>query len=455
MVPAASAAMNAAEIAVGQEYAYVVRGRGPATRRAGRVQVLEAAAGGQVRVLVLDVPAVQPVGGPLLMAGQEVEVPTRSLRSTWAGWMAAAEGGISPAGAPPAVLDRLPELGPDDALVWHIAEDMVLVLGNINADLLAELGDPLYTLTPGITTATHAALGQAFGSATAVLHAASAIEGLQQRGLVFQVAKDSVPVFRRLPPAMSDGQMLGLLRDGKRFAAVIRWDTLGTGLRSLSSVSGLIYMACVVAGQAPMMRTLTSLGHTLDDLKGMVRDEQLAGLRVARARILKVVGLATELGELTPALAAELPDRQDLEVQLERAVREVARHHRRLQRLPAKAGERLRDLERTWPDVLFALAVYGEAELTLTAAEAVRRHEVAGTDERTAAALEREELRARAERVAIGADLAAEVDRALAAIETAPGGGLFARATKDKVRRLARQVRSELPLLRAPALPPA
>jgi hypothetical protein len=80
-------------------------------------------------------------------------------------------------------------------------------------------------------------------------------------------------------------------------------------------------------------------------------------------------------------------------------------------------------------------------------AEVLHRHVVAQSDEVTAAALERYELRQREDRVVAGIRLADGVNKALTAVEAEPGGGWFAGGKRKKVRELAGQVRADLAAL--------
>ncbi|MBN1093431.1 hypothetical protein JKP75_13185 [Blastococcus sp. TML/M2B] len=196
------------------------------------------------------------------------------------------------------------------------------------------------------------------------------------------------------------------------------------------------------------MKTLTAVGSALDNLKGMERDQQIAQLRADRRRVVKVVELASLLGALPEALAAELPDRRALEVQLERAAEEVARLKRDLGRLPSNAREKLEALQTTVPDVMFSLAYYAEAEATLMVAELLHRYAVAQTDPTTAALLEDYELKQREERAAVGVALVDGISKAMKAVEAEPGGGWFAGSTRQKVEALAGEVRGELAALR-------
>lgn len=442
--------MRAKDIAVGSEYAYVVRGQAGEGPQAVPVLVLAAPVAGRVRVRIVAGPVDRPIRG-FPAAGTDTEIATRSLLSSWAQWEADTQPSDHAIGTLVAI-ENLPELTPEDAVAMRLDEDKLLVLGN--TDRAAALGTPLYTLTPELTRATAAELGTAFGAAaSAALHVASAVEGVRQAGLVFQVSKTSVAQFRRLEAVMSNGEMLGVLRGDARIQTLVRWNTAGTGLRSLASVSGIIFTACHIAGQAHMLKNLTALLGAVDDLKEMGRDEQLALVRVARCRMVKVVELAAELGELTPELAAELPDRHQLEVQLACAAEEVDRHNRRLRSLPSKAGDKLQVLQRTLPDVVRALSIYAETESALMLAEVLHRHVVAQSDEVTAAALERYELRQREDRVAAGIRLADGVNKALKAVEAEPGGGWFAGGKRKQVRMLSGQVRADLAALQVRPLP--
>lgn len=184
----------------------------------------------------------------------------------------------------------------------------------------------------------------------------------------------------------------------------------------------------------------------------MARDQQISEVTVARQQVEKVLELAEETGALAPALVDELPDLDILRVQVDRCQRELNRAQQRLAKLPPKARGRLRELETLVPDALLVLALYGEAERTLSMAEAIRRFALSEQGDAAVPALTRHETAARRTRLATGTQLAAALDVAMAALEDDPGGGWFSGSAQKQVRQLARDVRADFATLEPPAL---
>jgi hypothetical protein len=71
------------------------------------------------------------------------------------------------------------------------------------------------------------------------------------------------------PLAMSDGKVLGWVRPGGTDIAQLRFDRVGTWLRTLSSVTGLVFTLAVIAGQTRTDATLAAICRVLDDVKEM------------------------------------------------------------------------------------------------------------------------------------------------------------------------------------------
>jgi hypothetical protein len=212
----------------------------------------------------------------------------------------------------------------------------------------------------------------------------------------------------------------------------------------LSSVSGLIFTLAVVAGQARTDRTLAAICNVVDDVKEIQRDKQLSEIEVAAAQVAKVFELAAAVGRLSPGLLAELPDMEKLRVHVNRSAREVSRCQFRLDNLPKHAGDRLKVLESTVPDVLLNLGMYSVAERTLSQAELVRRHGLWVAGDPVAGPLERFELNERQVRLKAGDRLGDNLDAVMAQLQDDPGSGWFAGRKKADVRNLATQVRSDL-----------
>lgn len=355
--------------------------------------------------------------------------------------------------ASPALTRRdanMPDLRAGDALVQPINDDYVLVLGNV--ELGRQYGTHIADVSPQVAERALDAVGTMFAASNTALQVASGAQALQQAGALFQVTSATRPLLQ-FPQYGSAAGLLGQVRPGTSGIAHLRFERAGTGLRALTSVSALAFTAAVVAGQARTDRTLRAICTVLDDVKEHMRDEQISEVLVASQKVAKVLAAAEEAAELTPGLLAQLPDRERLEVNLDRAGREVQRLHSRLTKgLPSKAGDRLRVLESTTPDIMLALGIYAESERALSAVETLHRHALHEAGDAAAPVLERLESDARATRLALGDELAAGLDRALAGIHADPGGGWFSGGKREKVRALTRQVRSDLDTLKAPAV---
>jgi hypothetical protein len=350
--------------------------------------------------------------------------------------------------------DRLPVLRAGDAIVRRLDGDHVLVLGNTELGL--QFGDHVRDLSPALARRATDAVGGLFAASATGLQAASAVQSISQAGAVFVVAKASRHLLAE-PLAMTSEGALGWVRPGGSGIAHLRFARASTGLRTLSSITGLVFTLSVIAGQARMDRTLGQICLVLDDVKEMARDQQVTEISVAGQLIVKVLAAAEKSGELSPGLVEMLPSRQQLMENVDRSAREVARLQRRLDALPSKAGEKLKVLEATVPDMLLGLGLYAEAERTLSAAEALYRYDMSQRGDVAVPALTEIETEQRETRLIAGAKLAVDLEEALTFVEADPGAGWFSSSKRDRVRVLARQVRADLPTLgpRALAAEPA
>ena len=344
---------------------------------------------------------------------------------------------------------QLEPLGADDAVVQFLSDDVVLVIGN--TALADSLGNRLQTLNPALTDRLLAELGPMLNGAGAGAQTVSAVSALREGAVLLKVAKESLPALQKYGAVMSDGKMLGVLRaDGSRgFTHMLRFETAGGAnlLRTAGAMSGLVFTASVVAGQLHMQRTLQSICLAVDDLKARDREEQVAGVTVAQRKVMGVLQTALEVGELTPALMAQLPDIQRLEEQVERAGLELDRHRRTLSKLPSKASDRLNVLQQTVDDLLLALGLYREAERSLSVTLALAHHQAAEVGDRAAEALQRLEQRQRQQRLDSMTGLARELEKIMDGLEVDPGSAWFRQGRKEKVRLIARQVGSDLAAL--------
>ena len=339
---------------------------------------------------------------------------------------------------------QLPRLRAGDAIVQPLDDDHVLMLGNTELGL--RFGDHVRDLSPALTRRATDAVGDLFAASAAGLQAASAVQSINQAGAVFVVTKTSRHLLAD-PLAMTAEGALGWVRPGGSGIAHLRFTRASTGLRTLSSITGLVFTLSVIAGQARMDRTLSQICLVLDDVKEMARDQQVTEISVAGQLIFTVLRAAEMSGELSPGLVGMLPSRQQLMENVDRSAREVARLQRRLDALPSKAGEKLKVLQATVPDMLLGLGLYAEAERTLSAAEALYRYDMFQRGDVAVPALTELEAEQREARLAAGAKLALDLEDAMTAVEADPGGGWFSGSKLDRVRALARQVRADLPTL--------
>lgn len=347
--------------------------------------------------------------------------------------------------------DALPVPHADGAIVHRLDGDHVLVLGNTQLGL--RFGAHVRDLSPALTRRATDAVGDVLASSAAGLQAASAVQSISQAGAVFVVTNASRPLLAH-PLAMTAEGALGWVRPGGSGIAHLRFAQASTGLRTLSSITGLVFTLSVIAGQARMDRTLSQICLVLDDLKEMARDQQVTEISVA-GELISTVLLAAEMsGELSPGLVDMLPSRQQLMENVDRSAREVARLQRRLDSLPSKAGEKLKVLQATVPDMLLGLGLYAEAERTLSAAEALFRYDMFQRGDAAVPALTKLETEQRKVRLAAGAKLALDLEDVMNSVEADPGGGWFSGSKRDQVRTLARQVRADLPTLGPRTLPP-